>query len=300
MNRMDRLFGILLLLQARHLVRAQDIARHYEISERTVYRDIAALMQLGVPVVSQAGEGYRLIEGYFLPPLLFTPDEASQLFLGIKMLESAGNESAALTSVREKISAILPERTRRQAMPVVNAIAFYFDQNRFDFNALYLPELQHAIVGKHPAQLVYRNWNSSEVTERVVEPFRLTYNTRAWYVTAYCRLRRAVRSFRLERIERLYILPEKFTADHTELPGEPPTVEVHVRFDESLLRQVHENQHYGFLTEPETGLMVYRVHTLDEIQSWLFGWGARAEVLKPDELRRFIYDEAKKLIVLLT
>ncbi len=300
MNRIDRLFGILLLLQARRLVRAVDIAAHYEISERTVYRDIAALMQLGVPIISQAGEGYRLIDGYFLPPLIFTPDEASQLFLGIKMLESSGNESAALASVREKISAVLPERTRRQAMPLVDAISFYFEQNRFDLKMPHLPELQSAIFGRHPARIIYRNWNSTETTERVIEPFRLMFNTKAWYVVAYCRLRGAVRSFRLERIEELTIQAETFSTQHDEPPAAPPSVEARVRFAESVLRQVRENQHYGFVEEADDGVMVYRVHHLDELKHWVFGWGSKAEALTPDDLRDFIRDEAKKLVSLLT
>lgn len=300
MNRIDRLFGILLLLQSRRLVRAVDIAAHYEMSERTIYRDIAALMQLGVPIISQAGEGYRLIDGYFLPPLIFTPDEASQLFLGIKMLESSGNESTALVTVREKLSAILPERTHKQAMPLVDAISFYFEQNRFDLHMPHLPELQNAIFGKHSAHIIYHNWNSTATTERIIEPFRLIFNTKAWYVVAYCRLRGAVRSFRLERIESLRILPEMFTTDHSESPAAPPSVEVRVRFAESVLRQVRENQHYGFVEEAEDGVMVYRVHHLDELKHWVFGWGSKAEALTPDELRDFIRDEAKKLISLLT
>lgn len=300
MNRIDRLFGTLLLLQSRRLVRAQDIAAHYEISERTVYRDISALMQMGVPVVSQAGEGYRLIDGYFLPPLIFTPDEASQLFLGIKMLESAGNDSAALTAVREKILAILPDRTSRQAMPLVDAIAFYFEQNRFDLNMPHLPELQHAIFDKHPVHILYRNWDSNEGTDRTIEPFRLMYNTKAWYVVAYCRLREAVRSFRLQRIEALTVLPQHFSTEHIESPQAAPQIEVIVRFDESVLRQVREAQHYAFVKDVEAQVLLYRVHTLEEIRSWLFGWGARAEVLAPDALRQFIREEARKLISLLT
>ena len=86
MNRVDRLFAITLLLQARRKIRARDLAEKFEINKRTIYRDMAALSESGVPIVSTPGEGYELIEGYYLPPLLFTPSEAAALFLSAHFL----------------------------------------------------------------------------------------------------------------------------------------------------------------------------------------------------------------------
>src|SRR5687768_10855679 len=105
MNRIDRLFNIILLLQTRRLVRAQDIASEFGITERTVYRDIAALNEMGVPVVSQPGEGYSLMPGYFLPPLVFTPDEAGALLLGANLLKASGNLTSEADRVVRKIGA---------------------------------------------------------------------------------------------------------------------------------------------------------------------------------------------------
>lgn len=86
MNRVDRLFAILLNLQHKRRVRAQDLAREFEISKRTIYRDISALNQMGVPIVSLPGEGFELVEGYYLPPLMFTEKEAVALVLGSRLL----------------------------------------------------------------------------------------------------------------------------------------------------------------------------------------------------------------------
>ena len=82
MNRIDRLFATLLLLQARRRLRAEDLAGHFEVSRRTISRDMAALAEMGVPLVSLPGEGYELMPGYYLPPLVFDEDEAAALFLG--------------------------------------------------------------------------------------------------------------------------------------------------------------------------------------------------------------------------
>ena len=104
MNRIDRLFAITLLLQARGRLRAKDLAVWFEVSERTIYRDIAALSESGVPVVSLPGEGYELMEGFFLPPLLFTSVEASALLLGAQMLTShaTGRLPASATCPRSE------------------------------------------------------------------------------------------------------------------------------------------------------------------------------------------------------
>src|SRR4051812_45964721 len=93
MNRIDRLTGILLLLQSHRMITAQQIADHYEISVRTVYRDIAALGEAGVPIVAEAGHGYSLMRGYHVPPVMFTENEAAALFLSGEVTEQVADES---------------------------------------------------------------------------------------------------------------------------------------------------------------------------------------------------------------
>jgi predicted DNA-binding transcriptional regulator YafY len=304
MNRIDRLFGILLLLQTHRRIRAQDIAAHYEISERTVYRDISALMKLGVPIIGQAGEGYGLMEGFFLPPLIFTQDEAKALFLGAKMLETSGNLRAGAAQALEKLRAALPTRVLQEADGLATIIHFYFEQNQFHLDAPFLQDLQQAILNKQVVYLRYRNWDGQESTEREIEPFQLMYSTQAWYVTAYCRLRQDIRSFRLERIEAMRLLPKYFSTDYELRPAEPPHITVQVRFSEKCIRRVRERQHYGFQSETRDNsgrwVMTYQVHHLSEIKSWILGWGAEAEVLAPDELRMEILEEIQKLLTLLT
>ena len=114
MNRVDRLFGILLQLQHRRRVRAQDLAAIFEVSERTVYRDMTALSEVGVPIIALPGEGYELMEGYYLRPLVFTPDEASALSLAAQMFmsQASGRVAAAAHLALAKLTAVLPAATR--------------------------------------------------------------------------------------------------------------------------------------------------------------------------------------------
>ena len=109
MNRVDRLFGILLQLQQRRRVRAQDLAARFEVSERTIYRDMTALCEVGVPITALPGEGYELMEGYYLRPLVFTPEEAGALSLAAQMFLSQASGRVAAAGQRAAC------RTRRAA-----------------------------------------------------------------------------------------------------------------------------------------------------------------------------------------
>jgi predicted DNA-binding transcriptional regulator YafY len=116
-NRTDRLLAIVLELQARGAARAQDLAEHFETSKRTIYRDIEALCEAGVPVVATPGRGYALMEGYFLPPLSFGVDEAMTLLLGADFVGQRFDPQyqAAARAARRKIEAVLPERHRPES-----------------------------------------------------------------------------------------------------------------------------------------------------------------------------------------
>ncbi|HRQ37151.1 MAG TPA: HTH domain-containing protein [Chloroflexota bacterium] len=134
MNRIDRLFAILLLLQKKSRLRAQDLAAEFEVSKRTIYRDITALSEMGVPIVSLPGEGYELVEGFFLPPLLFTDKEATALFLGARLLlqQAASTQVGDAERALTKLAVALPEKTRQQVESLTKIIGFIVPQERFN------------------------------------------------------------------------------------------------------------------------------------------------------------------------
>lgn len=304
MNRIDRLFGILLMLQSQRRVRAVDIAQRFEISERTVYRDVSALMQLGVPIVSQAGEGYAMMEGFYLPPLVLTPEEASALFLGVKMLIASGNLPRGAEDALSKLTAALPARTLHQVQPLADVIEFYAERGKFDLNAPRIIELQRAIREKRVLRVVYQGLRQDTVSEREIEPFKLTYSVGRWYLAAYCRMRREIRSFRVDRMHEVIVTDAHFTSNHENTPeADQPIIEVTLRFPRPALRMLRERQHYGYQSELPDGdhvLMTYHIHTLSEIQGWVMAWGTQVEVIEPQALREHILSEAQKLVSLLT
>ncbi|MEM7130006.1 MAG: YafY family protein [Chloroflexota bacterium] len=307
MNRVDRLLGYLLIFQGKELVRAQDLADRFEISERTVYRDIDALCELGVPLYGVAGEGYRLMDGYYLPPIMFTEQEARALFLAISMLTGFtpdGETRAAAQSAMEKIRTVLPEVTLAQVEALQSTLGFYiFRQQPHNLDDPKFALLLQAIQSRKVIQMSYHAMHNNRVTERTVEPLQLNYLDSAWVLYGYCRLRQDLRNFRLERIDTLTVTSEIFSLRVTK---PPPRVidgraEVVVRFEPSIVRWVREAQHFTFVEErtsdqDDGSIMIYRTRA-DQIVRWLLSWGDTFEVLEPTEIRDEIARTAKQLWV---
>lgn len=294
------------MFQSRGLLRAQDFAAKFEISERTVYRDMQALSEVGVPIVAMPGEGYRLMEGYYLPPITFSAQEARALFLAVSMLTGLTEEGETKSATRaalEKIRAVLPKTTRSQAEALQAMLGFYaVSRPPLDLDNPIFIRLQQAIQQRRVVHIQYHALHDNRVTERDVEPIRLGYVDNAWILQAYCRLRQDERNFRLDRIDRLVVRSESFTPRELALSRPPEGDQrVVVRFGRGVVRWVRESQHFSFVEEVShddaTGaVMVYRVSSLPLIASWLLGWGDQMEVLEPGELRTHIARTAARLL----
>lgn len=304
MNRVDRLMAYLLLFQSRGLLRAQDFAQEFEISERTVYRDIQALSEVGVPIVAMPGEGYRLMEGYYLPPISFSAEEARSLYLAISMLTglaSAGPTQTAALSALEKIRTVLPDLALRQVEALQAIVHFYAMPGlSLNFDDKRLLTLQEAIHQRRVVYLRYHALHTNEVTEREVEPLALAFVDKTWLLTAYCRLRQGQRAFRLDRIDGLALRDEHFTPREFTF-GERPAggpVTVVVRFDPSIVRWVKERQHFTWVETPgstET-TMTYHPRSFEQIEGWLLSWGNQMEVLEPEALREQLAETARQIV----
>ena len=274
-------------------MRAQDFAAQFEISERTVYRDIQALCEVGVPIAAMRGEGYRLLDGYYLPPITFSEAEARALFLAISMFSgftSEGETQTAVASALDKIRAILPQSTLQQVEALQAMIHFYaFPNTVLDFDNPTFVCLQEAIQQQRVVHLRYHAQHTNEVTERDVEPSNLLYLDKTWVLTAYCRLRRGSRVFRLDRIDRLTVLAEGFESrgwgEEQGKRGERPLF-ITVRFDKSILRWVRERQHFSHAYDEDEQTMAYQPRSFDQIESWLLSWGDKMELLHPPKLRQ--------------
>lgn len=199
---------------------------------------------------------------------------------------------------------MLPPATRQQVEVLVKMVQFALPPTRFNLDDKRLTVFQQAITQQRRVFLRYHSYTRDEITERMVEPLKLTFSREAWYLSGYCLLRQAERDFRLDRIDAWRLLEETFTPRMVAAPPSEPIV-ARVRFAPHILRWVRERQHYGFQQEEaaldNTGVITtYRVNTLQELLPWLLSWGAAAEALDPPSLRAAQRDEVTRLLEILT
>lgn len=305
MNRTDRLLAIVLELQGRGRARAEDLAREFEVSKRTIYRDVLALNEVGVPVVSAPGSGYSLMEGYFLPPLRLSVQEAVTLLLGAEVmaqtldLELAG----AAESAARKIGAVLADDVRAE----VNFLQSNLKLVQTGLGTAlhtHLRTLRGAIAGRHAARFEYRKRHAAATETRRVEPHGLFRLNTVWLLAAFDRERGDFRNFRLDGMEELHLTGETFERQ----PGfklerdearEGRDVVVRALFGAEMAQRINQNPSY-FMTEardtPEGLLVTLRVRTALDVLPWLLSWGGAVRVLEPPELRTRLRQAAQEIL----
>ena len=211
MNRIDRLFGILILLQSKKYVSAEKIADKFNISVRTVYRDIKALCEQGVPVSFEQHKGYFIVQGYFLPPVSFSSEEANALLLMERLVAGFADQSIQThySNALNKIKAVLRHQQKEKLEWLDNNIRLQLPAC-INNNYQYLSLLQHAITAKKMVQIKYEKSNK-ELSSRNTEPIGLVFYAFSWHLIAWCHLREAYRDFKLSRIVDIHCLEIAFT-----------------------------------------------------------------------------------------
>jgi predicted DNA-binding transcriptional regulator YafY len=208
MRRADRLFAIVQYLRGRRLTTAAQLAKWLEVSERTIYRDVADLAGSGVPVDGEAGVGYRIRAGFDLPPLMFSFDEIDALAIGARFVEAWGGPKLAggARSALAKIATALPadKRLALERSPLF-APGFFVDPKPGER----LDALREAIAERRWADLDYRD-AEARASQRRVRPLGLYFWGDAWSLAAWCELRRDFRNFRLDRIMQVSVARERF------------------------------------------------------------------------------------------
>lgn len=294
MNRLDRLFALALLLQSKRVVTGKEISRHFEVSLRTVYRDVGALVEAGIPVVGEAGLGYSILKSYFLPPLAFTEEEAAAVAVGSLLAAKFGGFSIgeAAKSARLKIQAILTKDAKERVSRLSRQVTLLSRQP--SPGTEYLPLCQSAVGERRVLRLRYLAVGQAE-TERAVEPLGAVLHESLWYLFAWCRLRQNFRSFRLDRIRAAELLDERFEARsdfdmdrHLSAAFDSKEVEqVRLWFSDAVVgRAVRElgpsvksrsRKKHG----EEVTVLIWGY---DWVSRWLLSFGSAARVIAPDKL----------------
>jgi len=311
MNRIDRLVAILLQLQSTRRVKAKDIAEKFSLSLRTVYRDIKALEEAGVPVIGEAGTGYSLMEGYRLPPVMFNQDEATALLTASKLVESKTDAGITkhYTSALDKIRAILRHAEKDhieeidEHIAVMNHPAIVYQPQ----SDLHLPLILKAISSSKVLQINYTSIEKNESTKRKVEPVGIYYMGSHWYLIAWCQMRNDYRNFRTDKIEKLQITEEPISKRHPplqsfikQMSAEREVHKVVIDVEVEVVKYLGEQKYYnGYVKEEPMGDMVrmtFLTGSLMGFSRWFMLFGDHAHIIEPIELNEMVAQIAEDIL----
>ncbi|WP_261304370.1 helix-turn-helix transcriptional regulator [Paenibacillus andongensis] len=312
MNKTDRQLAIMLELQRSKVLRAEDLASLFETSVRTIYRDIQALSEMGVPILGAPGQGYSLMEGYFLPPVGFSAEEAVTLLMGTDFIEQRldGDYGSVAKAARRKIEAILPEPVRgestrvRETMRLLQAGEPVTSWREKD----YLGQARRAIMERRKLRMTYLKkmpeTDGNRKSTREVAPYGLVLVQGNWILIARCDLRQEIRHFRLSRMTGLTVLEDRFLIPHgfnlnNYRQPDDRNERVLVRANPEIADKIAETCHFYMESteERKEGLLVnFLVRQPEELLPYILGWGGDVEVLEPESFRHRIREEAEKIL----
>jgi len=304
MNRMDRLVALIVFLQSRRMATAQVMAGHFGRSIRTIYRDLHALGEAGVPLVAEAGVGYSLLRGYHLPPVNFTEEEAYALVTSGIFARHVSDPGVNrhMDSALDKIRAVMHPANRDRSLRLEQGLG----------TAAMPPEqaqpglvsLQTALARCRVVRFTYQGYAKEKAEVRHAEPHGLVYYLNRWHLIAWCRLRNDYRDFRVDRMHGLEVLDETFPprqdfslAAYLKTSMPEPQLRADVRFEPSCLDRARRDWWPGIEREKPDGqspTLTLRVLDWEHLASWLLSFGPGATVVSPTSLRDILVRLARE------
>ncbi|MEM9548047.1 MAG: YafY family protein [Bacteroidota bacterium] len=211
LSRLSRLSAILTMLKSKSLVTSTQLAKKFEVSVRTIYRDIRALEQSGVPIYVEDGKGYKLMEGYTLPPIMFSEQEANALITAQQIILQNKDKSLIehYSNAITKIKSVMRSESRDKAT-ILEERVVYIKNNYRVISSDNLMKVQSALTNSNLIHLTYTAQYDGKTTNRDVEPMAIYHTQENWIMIAWCRLRNDFRDFRLDRINKLLVSAEFF------------------------------------------------------------------------------------------
>jgi predicted DNA-binding transcriptional regulator YafY len=305
-KRFDRIIAILIQLQSRKVVRAQDLAERFDVSLRTIYRDIRSLESAGVPISSEIGVGYSLVDGYRLPPVMFSREEALSFVTAEKLMAHFTDATLRkhFQSALFKIKAVLRDSQRDWMANVESKVTVHPSGELFNKK---IPDaleiLIDCIAEKRQVHLTYVTPDAEIPSRRNIEPVGVFHEHHFWYVLGYCHLRKDYRQFRTDRMVSIQRSSELFTKVHRELAFYRATTEsfpkqlVRITMEKPIAKYLQFNRnYYGFIKEIKHEDQVEMVFECDIVHNgmarWLMMFADCVDVLEPLQLQ----EEIKNLL----
>ncbi|HEX4850677.1 MAG TPA: YafY family protein [Puia sp.] len=310
MNRIDRITAILIQLQSRKIVRAQEIADRFKISLRTVYRDIKSLEEGGIPILGETGVGYSIMDGYRLPPVMFTKEEAIAFLTAEKLIEKFTDNStgSSYKSAMYKIRSILRSNEKDMLENIEDHIEVIRRYSPFHSESVdnTLQVILKSISEKKILHIEYSAFNADQKTRRDIEPVGIFYSTGYWHTIAFCQLRNDYRDFRTDRIRQIKMTEKLFHKNHPSLQSYLEKVaqkenleRVVISVNKKTAKYLQEARYYyGFVDEVDQGdkiTMNFLTPSLDIFVRWFFMFADLADIIEPASVQSLMKDHIEKL-----
>ena len=307
MNRFNRVTAIFIQLQSKKIVRAKDIADRFNVSLRTVYRDIQTLVEAGVPISSEAGVGYSLIDGYRLPPVMFTKEEVTAFLTAEKLIEKFTDNSidSNFKSGMMKIRAILKSTEKEMLESIEENIEVLNRKPRLENpgNSNYIQKLIESISERKSLNIRYHTFYSNEIKDRNIEPIGIFFSNGYWHTIAFCELRQDYRDFRLDRILSISKSDIIFKKKHpsiktylSKITKEQNLETIVINVDKGVAQFLIEQKYYnGFVSEKFIGekvQMIFLTSSMEYFVRWFLMFADKADIVSPDSLKTML---SKKL-----
>lgn len=301
-KRFDRIVEILIQLQSKRVVKAQELADRFDVSLRTIYRDIKSLEQAGVPLIGEAGMGYSIMDGYRLPPVTFSKEEALCFVATEKLAEKYLDQTSAAqyASALMKIKAILKSHDQDLVTNMQDQIIM-----RKQHVPIFPEKVPHvlstaieAIANKKQITILYQGIKDDAAQHRVIEPIGIVHEIGYWYIVAYCLQRHDFRQFRSDRIDditsseipfsKIHIPMDEYLSSqkHPELPKVTSKITVTREFAPYIRWQ---RNNYGYKSERKSGdkiEMTFECRDIEEeFPRWLMMFGDNIKIEEPEELK---------------
>jgi predicted DNA-binding transcriptional regulator YafY len=311
-NIATRLLSMILLLQSRSIWKAAELAAELNISERTVHRYMTMLEEMGIPLYTERGPygGFSLLRGYKLPPLIFTAEEATVLYMGAQLVKEVWGQTyeGAVTAATAKLDNVLPDDLRQEVASARQSLVIS-GMTRLNYGPWErtIHVLRRCIGDRRQVTIGYHSFARPQEIERMVDPYALAFQWGLWYLVGYCHLREALRTFRVDRIHQAVMLETRFTPPRdfdvrrylAENVRAEPAHSAIVQIDAHLAPEVRQRHgHWMDMTDQADGSLVARfgVATLDWTVGWVLSCGSSAQALHPPELVRRVRTAAEGIV----
>lgn len=287
--KIDRLIGIITVLQQNKKVTAPYLAKKFEVSRRTINRDIEDICRAGIPIVTMQGKdgGISIMDGFNIDTTVFTTEELEAIFIGLKSLDSVSH-----TSHGERLASKITGKN--SVIPLSDNILIDLSSYYKDSLATKIELLKKAMSEKRLVGFHYY-YNKGEA-DKLIEPYLIVFKWSSWYIFGFCTERQDFRMYKLNRLWNLYITETKFIS--REIPEQSTDFDSHIPddymitaiFDSSEKYRLIDEYGVGCYTETEDGRLLFRrgFTNIDVMISWLLGFGDKVEVIEPKEIRKQI------------